>query len=135
MDSLKILNCPDNRCKEVNIDGYRWTYADIKNELNFIPAAIVDQRNNRPRRFNSEDDYMNCSYCGLSMFISSEMAKNKFTNFPKHIQNLLGYTHLSKGKLTDAGKASKPDESGHFDLFEFENIDLSKSFKIIDTLI
>jgi len=129
------IECPFNNCFTDNLIAYRWIKPPIDNEDNFLPSIVLDVKYNRPSRRNSLDDFRLCSSCGLSMFISEEKAKIRFQWLPLRNQKLLGYTHIAVGNIeNEDGLITKASPIGHFDLFEFDNIELGLKFNIISEL-
>ena len=130
IERKELTNCPFSHCSEITIPAYRWTYEVISDDRNFIPKMVLD--GNAPIRRNSNTDEFRCSCCGLSMFISEESARKKFNGIPLRNRVLLGYSHLAKGLLTPSiGLSGKHNSEGHFDLFEYEGVELSNVFEII----
>ncbi|MCD4795454.1 MAG: hypothetical protein K8R54_19645 [Bacteroidales bacterium] len=127
--NLKLV-CPNSNSKFAQITAYRWTFFPIENEDNFLPKLIYDKKKNIPHRINSNNESLICSSCGLSMFNSEINASKKFFSIPLRNRKLLGYTHISKGNLDNHGLMSEISKTGHFDFFEFIDVDLKNKFSI-----
>jgi len=135
IEKMKLSeSCPYKECVEQNILGFRFTYSDINHEDNFLPVILFDEKNNRPPRVNSSEDFK-CSCCALSMFNTIEAAKSKFDGFLERTKKLFAYTHIAAGAIKkETGKVSEVNYYGHFDLFEYEDAVLSNSFQIVGKL-
>ena len=121
--------CPCHTCKPLEIIAYRWVFEPVEAEKNFHPQVLKS-----PARKNWSGE-TTCSACGLSMFESYEQAYERFNGFPIRTRNLLGYTHVGKGSLTPIdGVMSEINSYGHFDFFEYAEVELNKKFKIIAEL-
>lgn len=84
---------------------------------------------------NSVEEGLSCSIFALSFFDSEENARNTYSGFPGRIKMLMGYTDIAAGLIRpEIGLCSPPDQNGHFDLYEFENVDLSEHMQIIGVL-
>lgn len=136
IDEQKLnSDCPNKNCRPVdNLEAFRWSFNPIAHEDNFLPKLLYDRKKGIPTRINSSDDSVLCSCCALSMFSTLEKAKTKFESIPKLNRKLLGYTHIAKGVLTNDGLISQINNQGHFDFFEYEEVDLKAKFVIIEEL-
>jgi|GEM_PF-1530067 len=132
---LKEL-CPFTNCREADIPAYRWGIAPIENPENFLPAFLYNQIRQIPPRANSNNDFESCSTFALSMFTSLETAKNRFNGMFERNKKMLGYTHVLSGNiLKSMGVISEINKGGHFDLFEYEGIELRNSFEVVGEFI
>lgn len=126
--------CPPKDCLNKDIESYRWVFDDIKNDENFKPLAKKD-----PARVLSMSERDSCKAHSLSMFNTKEAAMKRFAFFKDGLMQdkayeLLG-TKLAKGNITkDHGVNSNVDKKGHFSHHQYDLIDLSVIFKIIDNL-
>lgn len=83
----------------------------------------------------SNEDLLKCSCCALSMFKTLNAAQSRYNGMPKRVKQLLGYTNVATGEITKkTGVISTNDRSEHFDLFEYEKVELINSFKIVAAL-
>jgi hypothetical protein len=131
IDREKLHGCPFEHCTERTIEAFRWVYADIKDSRNFMPKLLLDEQSKAPRRMNSDADDFKCSCCGLSMFVSLDAARTKYQGFTSRTKKLLGYTHIASGIVNpEVGLSGKANQHGHFDLFEYESIELDNVFEI-----
>lgn len=123
--------CPLKGCTPQNRLSYRWIYAPIDHELNFMPNSIFDTKRNKPRRINDKTDLgFICSYCSVSLFDTLENAKKVFKNLPPSAQTNLGYTHVAEGIVTETdGVMDSISSHGHFNFFEYENMKYTERFK------
>lgn len=127
--------CPCQNSSELNIEAYRWTHSEIDHSENFLPAKILDIIKKTPPRTNVVDDYRKCTMCSISLFNSLESALKKFKQFTPSIKKKLGYTHVATGLLEITDGVGTPIEpSGHFEFFEYSNVNLASKFKIISSI-
>ena len=135
IDELEINEtCPCNGCGEKTMSAYRWTFSDIDNPDNFLPVGVLDKKRYPPRINDKSNNFFKCSCSGLSMYHTLETAISNFIAFPKRTRDLLGYTNIAEGYLEkNEGLIGNVNEKGHFDFFEYINIDLSQKFKIVST--
>ncbi len=124
---------PDNLLVPNNHLSFRFVFEDAKHVKNHNPPGI-----NNPKRILKEQDSKKCSLYGLSCFSKEGGAKqffNSITNSIPNVHKSIGDT-LSTGYIqSDNGLMSEEDIETHFDLFEFEDCDLSKSFVPKEKLI
>lgn len=124
---------PDSLLVPNNHLSYRFVFENVNNVKNHKPPGI-----NNPKRIIKEQDAKKCSLYGLSCFSKERGAKQFFTNILNDIPNIyksIGNT-LSTGFIqSDNGLMSEEDTQTHFDLFEFEDCDLRKSFVHKEKLI
>jgi hypothetical protein len=98
----------------------------------FLPKIAYDALKGMPFRINNPNDRLLCSCCALSMFDSLEAARKRFMGIPKRNRDLLGYTHVSQGFITvEDGLVSEIGRDGHFDFFEYSDVELRHSFTSI----
>lgn len=78
-----------------------------------------------------------CSEFGLSMFGTEEQARAKFGALVEtrpEIRKTIG-THLAQISLMPShGLQTYPTETGHFDLFEYQDVDLVPCTQIVGLL-
>lgn len=121
--------------QERELESFRWVFEDINDARNFLPIYILDEK-------RKNDDISNKSYkCigyALSLFSSKKAAVqrlNEITNNKKFLFKKLG-THIACGTLNNSdGICDEPNESKHFSLFEFVEIDLKSKFAIIEKIV
>lgn len=129
------LVCPYDGCYPSSGEAFRWVINPIIDDGNFLPNILYWEYSNFPPRVNSEDDLKRCGNCAISLFTSKEKARKKFNKVSRITGLKLGYTHIAKGDISNAGIMSKASRtSGHFELFEFEGTDLKSNFVIVDKL-
>jgi hypothetical protein len=121
------VNCYESYV-EKDCEAYRFTFADINNEKNFLPTAF-DVTNNGARK--------RCSGYAVSLHeteLSSEKAWNFLTSDKPNKFKKIG-THIAKGSLKkELGKCSKTDEYFHFNFAEYEGVKLEMHFKVVKQL-
>lgn len=122
--------CPPPKSVSSNIPAFRWVYERIEDEFTFTPQGLKPNR-----RINSKDDLEKCSFLGLSMFETLEKAQEHFNVFPKTTQLKMGYKNIAVGDIEKSdGVITEINKDGHFDLHEYERVDLSLKFKIVGSL-
>jgi len=136
MDKVGLKEpCPFTNCKEAELKGFRWTFEKIEHDDNFLPKMLFDEKRKMATRFNSDEDLLKCSCCALSMFKTLDAATKRYNGMPKRVRQLLGYTNVASGDITKKiGVVTSDSRSEHFDLFEYEKVELNKSFQIIAAL-
>lgn len=119
--ALPVLHEPNERI------AYRFVF-DHEHPNNFLPALKI-----KPKR--RLDASIRITGYALSCFEDKDKAKTRYqnlTNSFKNIRTEIGNC-LSSGKIenTDGMVDDTIPETSHFNLFEFENCDLSKKFNIL----
>lgn len=132
VDLCAISNCPPSTSESVQRQAYRFVFNPIC-EKSFIPPGKMS-----PQRVSkATKDADRCALLGLSMYVSKEKALNRYKYLKKNHKNidkLIG-THLAKGEIEPKhGLTTKPNNQGHYDLFESKGVELSSDFKIISEL-
>lgn len=129
------IKCPFEGCLQGKRTGFRWIYLPIEDKLNFIPKQIYDELKGVPPRTNTPEDFILCSSCGISMFNSQESATKSYLSIPSSTRNKLGYTHLASGEISEEhGVMTGISVNGHFDLFEFEGVELRETFVTLEEI-
>lgn len=128
-DLCTIIDCPPQSCANIQRPAYRFVFNPICSK-SFIP-----QGKKSPQRVNkAANDTERCSLLGLSMFATEAKAISRYKYLKKMIRNIdktIG-THLATGTIEPKhGLVTEPNGHGHYDLFEYKNIDLSSDFKIM----
>lgn len=125
--------CPDKDVLESSIEAFRWCTEPVNDIINFLPNIKEDEARKRPpRRLKGDSD--KCGFCAISFFSSLNAAKNRFMSLGNPIKLKLGYTHVAKGVLAEGDGLLTPIKHDHFMLFEYQNVDLSTRFSIIENL-
>ncbi|KQC07839.1 MAG: hypothetical protein APR54_05520 [Candidatus Cloacimonas sp. SDB] len=115
-------------------ESYRYVF-DSDHPNNHLPAYII-----KPKRILQHKKRSQLTCCGysLSCFDNIESAIDKFNKFSKNNKNFwktvgnsicYGYIRDTFGLITEV------NYTPHFELFEYENCDLSKHFNIIRSLV
>lgn len=132
IDSLGICCPPEELNKIENLITFRFTFSPPNEEKNHIVAGKKN-----PKRVLKTDGNKKCNLFGLSCFKNDEKAILFFEELQKNIPMIkksLG-DNLSKGILIEEdGEITTEDVWTHFDLFEYEECDLSERFKPISEL-
>ena len=132
LDAIEEM-CPPSDFTNKDIEAFRWVFDEIENPENFKPLAKKN-----PARVLSMDDKSRCIAYSLSMFNSKQAAQSRFQFLLRTMNDkaykLLG-TKIAKGNIVEInGVSSNSDENGHFSHFQYESVDLTTIFKIVDNL-
>jgi len=126
-----IPNCPPEDSQSQEITAFRFVFEDLNHQNNFIPVLLIN-----PPRINTptfKKDANKCAGYALSFFDTLENAKKRYFELKykrglKNIHKILG-THIAQGVIRENdGVISKVDKHGHFNLHEFEEVDLKSQF-------
>ena len=135
INDLKIENCPSNVGKpKEEMVVYRFSFAPIENEHNFLPNFLIDQIKGAPFNYKKCDETRKCLRCGTSFFLSRDKTVDKWNNLSIQFKENYGYTHIASGILKDEDGVMSEPSSEHFTFYENENRELAKQFKIIEEL-
>lgn len=122
---IEEFKCELSSFTEQERNAFRWVFEDINNTKNFLPPYILP--NNRKKN--------SCKGYSLSFFTSQIAAKNRLLEITRDKENLfkkLG-NHIAVGKLDKTDGVSDSENSmGHFDHFEYENINLNPKFEVLE---
>ena len=126
-EEINKMECDLNGFFEQGRIAFRWTFDDINNEKNFLPRFLL-----KPNM-----DRNDCRGWGLSFFDTQDSAKKRLkeiVGYRKNLYKKLG-THVATGNLekTD-GISDKAHNNGHFTHFEYQNVDLSVKFSIVEQI-
>lgn len=126
-EEINKMKCDLNEFYKQERIAFRWTFDDIKNEKNFRPRFLLKPDIKRN----------DCRGWGLSFFDTQDSAKKRLkeiVGYRKNLYKKLG-THVATGNLEKAdGISDKAHNNGHFTLFEFQDVDLSLKFNIVDQI-
>jgi len=133
-----IPNCPpsDSQCKEIT--AFRFVFEDLNHRNNFIPVLLINTQRINTARLKKDAD--KCAGYALSFFSTLENAKKRYFELKykrglKNIDKILG-THIAQGLIIENdGVVSKVDKQGHFNLHEFEQVDLKSQFSLIYAIV
>jgi hypothetical protein len=125
-----LTNCPPGDCKPADTVAYRFVFDDLNDRRNFAPSFIIEPSRHRP----STPAKVCCSGYGLSLYDSlpnAEAAYRKFAaNFLK-FEERVG-TNIAEGNISKTdGVVTPPNHEGHFDLHEYEGVQLRSKFRIV----
>ena len=124
----ELPNCPPSDYERKNIQAFRFVFADLSLENNFLPVLLQN-----PKRSFSDDE-ATCQAYGLSLFDTLENARKRYFTLKKSfrkIDKVIG-THIAEGSIEeDDGVVSKINSYGHFCLHEFEQTDLWVKFRLV----
>lgn len=128
--NLKTV-CPPETYKGRDEIVFRFAYSDINHPDTFKPQFVKKM----PRQLPS-DESKTCDGYGLSLFISIESSIFFFNEILNNrLRQLLGYTHISSGRITtNDGVTTLTDDNGHFNLHEYEGVDLLPNFLIVQPI-
>jgi hypothetical protein len=90
-----------------------------------------------PRRINNARGAANCGLFGVSMHMSQQQSVDAFKKLESSFLNarktMGGY--IAEGNVsTQHGLCTPPNEVGHFDVYEYEAVNLSQFFVILDEI-
>lgn len=114
-------------------DVFRFIFDNPDHPYNHRPPFI-----NKPIRANNPNDRMKCDGYALSCFEEENQAKQAYQNLIKNIRNFhkTAGNSLSRGFIDDNdGLVDTTSKNGHFNLYEFEECDLSQKFIFTEKLI
>ena len=113
-------------------DAFRFVFEDTNHPNNFRPPLKIN-----PTRYSSKEAFEKCEGLGLSLYGKKEGAIQRFQELIvtfKNFRKTIG-THIALGVINDEdGHITDEDEITHFDMYEFENIELGKKFVIVEEL-
>lgn len=125
-------DCPPLNAIESERMAYRWVKNPISEDC-FLPQAI----RNPSKLHNATKPEMRCSCWGLSFHDSLESSMRVFRGisktapmFRKHVG---GWVAEGKIKKTD-GVCTPASNHGHFDLHEYNSVELQSSFHISEEI-
>jgi hypothetical protein len=131
----RFPGCPTANTSAKNVAAFRLAKNQPLAPSDFVPALLET-----PARINDpmfDTDRMKCKGYAISLYNSKEAIVSRFSQVfgskPK-LREKLG-TKIAKGKLSQTdGLAESPDQSGHFDFFEYEGCELALKFQVIDQI-
>jgi hypothetical protein len=119
-------NCPPSDAIPKSILAFRFVCDPITNQ-DFMTQINLG---NLPRR--TEEMHDSCKRCGLSMFLTIESAKYKYSVVPN--KSRFQYTHLAKGELIESDGVCSDATNGHFTFYEYANSAVWSKFSIVSQL-
>ena len=127
----KLQNCPPVSAKQDRRDAYRFVFGQGDPERSFLPVLIM-----KPSRLNQppfQNPHHCCSGFALSFFDNRHNLMNRFRGLKQsnpNIEKSIGDRWAKLQLEKSDGLQSPISANGHFDLFEFEGVDLSdKTFQ------
>lgn len=122
---ISNFECDLSLFQENDRIAFHWVFEPISNIKNFIPVYIKQPL--RPQN--------TCNGYALSFFNSQEEAKIRLLELSEGKPNIfkkLG-TDIAEGNLvrTD-GISNRSNDGGHFEHFEYADIDLNSKFTIVE---
>lgn len=136
MDIIKNehnCDCPRKDLKAIYpFEAYRYVFEDINHKSNFLP-----QLKDNPARFTDANGKKKCDFLNLSMYSKIEGAKEKYYQLINTSPNFwkTAGTHIANGVLdAEDGLITEENDISHFELYEFEDVELKKKFNIIEKL-
>lgn len=133
-ESCAECSCPEEDfCTFEDKECYRFIFNDMSHPHNFLPVAFIT-----PSRVLTDDCHYKCALYGLSLYAKKEGAIQKYKELTKmsskKFKEKIG-THIAKGIISpDLGQITKEGYLTHFELYEFENVDISRNFSMIEPL-
>lgn len=131
-DIVQVDQCPPKSAKPCDRVAYRFIHS-IADDDSFLPVAKIS-----PGRINSsKTSEKKCSSLALSFYRSKKHAvdshrylSSAYKNFVKTAGDKIGEVQL---KAKD-GLATKPDHTGHFDLFEARGTSFGSRVSVVEDL-
>lgn len=129
----EVKESDGNTCFQSYIEketiAFRWTFSDINDIRNFSPMALDEGNFSSKKR---------CGGWALSFHkdeIASKDAWDELISNRPNKYKKIG-THIAKGNIYKMdGKCSEPNGKLHFNLIEYNNVNLIPNFKIIRQLV
>jgi hypothetical protein len=112
--------------------AFRFVFEDSEHPHNFLPPVKI-----KPKRYLDKNAIEKCEGLGLSLYGEKYGARQKYdeliTNF-KNFKKVIG-THIAVGNIKkEDGHITKEDEITHFDMYEFNNVELAQKFQVVEEL-
>lgn len=125
----EIIDCNlDDYHERENRSAYRFVYKDIEEVKNFLPVNLVSPENSKS---------YSCIGWALSFFSDQDKAKRRYYALLKNkpmLYKKIG-THLAMGHIQKTDGVSNDEQSsGHFSHYEYIEVELKKSFVILEVL-
>ncbi|MEI9943986.1 MAG: hypothetical protein WDN26_07150 [Chitinophagaceae bacterium] len=124
---IDAYNASFNDYSEVeNKIAFRWTFEQITHPNNFLPVTKTNPSNKKA--------FEHVTGWALSFFETQQQSKARLQYIsedkPKAYKKL--GTHIAEGKLqkTDGICQIQCDQFGHFNFFDYENVDFTPNFQI-----
>jgi hypothetical protein len=128
-----VPGCPPTGAQPRERNAFRFVWNPIDQSC-FVPVAL--KLTGPPQRTNRQNQ-PSCSAFGLSMFTTEALARARFAKLEeinREIRKSVG-THLAGVALTMAhGVQTQEGHNGHFDLHEYEDIDLVSASTLVGPL-
>ncbi len=124
----RVAECPPTSATEGTRRAYRFVFNPVDAE-SFKPTAI-----SVPKRFEKKPC---CTDCAVSLYESEEDARDAFAELLENhskIREKVGDSLGMFNVLPEHGPHTAPDHTGHFDLFEYVNVDLAAVTSVVGTL-
>lgn len=121
-------DCPPINAVPRATKAFRWVANPMTNGC-FLPPGKKN-----PRRVNNTKGAANCGLFGVSMHISPQHSIDAFqkleASFILARKTMGGY--VAEGDLAEQdGRCTAPNQAGHFDMYEFETVNLKSSFVML----
>lgn len=130
--------CPHKDCYEGETPAFRWGFSPKDHIANFLPNFLYNEEYlGLPIRFNSlgEKQKIACDLCSVSLHNTLEASKTAWNMLNPYQKVKLKYTHVLGGNITkEMGVLTAINKDGHFEIFEYEGIDLRATFEVVDVL-
>jgi hypothetical protein len=128
-----ISNCPPDNYEEKYKIAFRWVFKEVNHPNNFRPPLAIEPTRINKGQFKNNPEKI-CEGHALSLYDTVDNARASYLMLKKRrrkIEQTLG-THIAKGVIAKTnGVVSERDKYGHFNLHEYENIDLKSKFEWI----
>jgi hypothetical protein len=118
--------CPPSDAEPKSAEAYRWV-ANPMTEACFLPPGKKNPR----RVTEGKSRKTKCGLFGVSLHASQQQSMDAFRKLEaSHIflRKIMG-GFVAQGTVTAGhGLCTKPNQTGHFDLYEFEKVNLKNCF-------
>jgi len=122
------ISCPPAGALPMAIKAFRWVAKPMTTD-SFLPPGKI-----KPARVNNTKGAANCGLFGVSMHTSRERSIDAFKKLEKtfvYARKTIG-GFVAEGDLTEQdGLCTTSNSAGHFDLYEYEKVNLIDSFVVL----
>jgi hypothetical protein len=127
----RAIECPPKNCRGINSTVFRWVFESLEEKDTFLPQIL---KPNIPRKHYKDEEQF-CNDYALSLFKTFEDAIATFKSLNSTVREKIGYKNIAEGVVdVSDGVATSVEWNGHFNLHEYEGVDFTGRFTIIDKL-
>ena len=119
VDLRTMNNCPPPAASKGVQAGYRFVWCPVGVDC-FLPIAKMETT-----RSNNPNSKPSCSAFAISLFVDEVSARKKLKEVHGFKKGAMLWTHLAVVGLTPShGRQTEPSKTGHFELFEYADVEL-----------